>query len=58
MIISALKPCCYTCHSPDIEVEHISYYTLSGEKKDIQATISCSHMNVCKYYNADADGDT
>ena len=58
MIISALKPCCYTCHSPNIEVEHINYRTLSGEKKDIHATISCSHMNVCKYYNADADGDT
>ena len=57
MIISALKPCCYTCHSPDIEVEHISYYAPSGEE-NIHATISCTHMNVCKYYNADAEGDT
>lgn len=57
MIISALKPCCYTCHSPNIEVEHISYYTSSGEE-NIHTTISCSHMNVCKYYNTDADGDT
>lgn len=57
MIISALKPCCYTCHFPDIEVGNIDYYSCSGEK-DRQATISCTHMNVCKYYNADAEEDT
>lgn len=54
MIISALKPCCYTCHCPDLEVDNIDYYSYSGEK-DRQATISCTHMNVCKYYNADAE---
>lgn len=58
MIISALKPRCYTCHCPDIKVEHVNYCTLSGEKKYIQATISCTHMDVCKYYNVDTEGDT
>ena len=56
MIISALKPCCYTCHCPDIKVEYISYCSCAGEG-NIDATISCTHMNVCKYYNTDEEKD-
>lgn len=57
MIISVLKPCYYTCNYPDINVDHVDYSNLSEVKQFTQATISCAHMNVCKYYNADAEED-
>jgi len=46
MIINALKPCCYSCDYPDIEVD---------ERGDpnifLHVCISCAHDKVCKYYN-------
>lgn len=54
MIISALKQCCYICNCPDIAVDNEEFRSIKdGHEVMRQSTISCIHMNVCKYYNAD-----
>ena len=51
MIISALKPCCYICHSPDIEVEHISL----ARKADLILVVPATANIIGKVANGIAD---
>lgn len=52
MIENILKPCCYTCKSPDVEVENIDWYYGHGIEGR-ESKIFCNHMYDCKYYNED-----
>ena len=53
MIISKLKPCCYECKYPDVDVDSQDMYTVVDlHKVDAvtQCTIYCAHAKVCKTY--------
>ena len=55
MIISKLKPCCYNCDFPDIEVENLDFpagYAAGGIyiPSKTNAIIYCTHSRVCKNY--------
>ena len=52
MITSKLKPCCYACTCPDVEVETEYCHTISQLTPEAIATctIYCSHYKVCKTY--------
>lgn len=47
MIISRLKPCCYKCDYPDVEVDKRDYWMDDGKSTCI---LSCAHEKVCKFY--------
>lgn len=46
MIINVLKPCCYTCNSPDIQIDEYGDRNIC-----FNVYISCAHDKVCKFYN-------
>lgn len=48
MIINKLKPCCYDCDTPCIEVNEREAWNFEGTK--VFTTIYCDHQTVCKYY--------
>lgn len=53
MIVSKLKPCCYDCMCPDIEVDAEDMYQVVDVYRVDQftkCTIYCSHAKVCKTY--------
>ena len=51
MISSKLKPCCYTCVCPDVDVEvENAYQYVQTLEPIINCTIYCTHSMVCKTY--------
>lgn len=57
MIISKLKPCCYNCKCPDIEVKTGNVYAcvIDDQPEFTDATIYCAHARVCKNYIESTD---
>ena len=54
MIKSLLKPCCYECDCPEIEVEETCLYgpiTAACVSVSKQCVIFCEHQIVCQTYN-------
>lgn len=50
MILLNVKPCCYKCACPDIEVDTIYAYDRCDHPIMAYSTIYCSHAWVCKNY--------
>lgn len=47
MINNLLCECCYTCDTPDIEVDTVDYKEVDGEVAFTNQTITCSHAPMC-----------
>lgn len=47
MISNLLYDCCYTCNTPDIEIDTVDYQNIDGEVETINQTITCSHAPMC-----------
>ena len=50
MINTRLKPCCYKCDFPDIEVDSRCISSFLEKDKITNCTIYCAHEKVCKEY--------
>ena len=50
MITVELKPCCYNCNCPEIEVETNYAYDRYDHPLMSYSTIYCTHSRVCKNY--------
>ena len=50
MITINLKPCCYKCKYPDINIETQYVYDRCDHPIACLSTIYCTHSRVCKNY--------
>lgn len=50
MIEIRLKPCCYECDCPDVEVDSRELGFVFDDSKTTNSIIYCTHEKVCKKY--------